>query len=85
MQLVSAPATVAPPRGPGSSAKPLVIGLAGTALVIAVLVAGALVIPAIWGSKIYVGMSAAAFRKTVLWLLVGAGFFMLAAALRAIL
>ena len=49
------------------------------------LVAGALVIPAIWGSKIYVGMSAVAFRKTVLWLLVGAGFVMLAAALRAML
>ena len=49
------------------------------------LVAGALIIPAIWGSKIYVGMSAAAFRKTVLWLLVGAGVVMLAAALRAML
>jgi len=49
------------------------------------LVAGALIIPAIWGSKIYVGMSAAAFRKTVLWLLVGAGLVMLAAALRAML
>ena len=49
------------------------------------LVAGALVIPAIWGSKIYVGISAAAFRQTVLWLLVGAGLFMLAAALRAML
>ena len=41
------------------------------------IVAGALVIPAIWGSKIYTGMSAQAFRKTVLWLLVGAGVTML--------
>jgi uncharacterized membrane protein YfcA len=49
------------------------------------LVAGSLVIPAIWGSKIYVGMSPDAFRKTVLWLLVGAGLFMLAAALRTML
>src|SRR6187402_3024759 len=37
------------------------------------VVAGSLILPAIWGSKIYVGMSAAAFRKTVLWLLVLAG------------
>jgi uncharacterized membrane protein YfcA len=49
------------------------------------IVAGALVLPAIWGSKIYVGMSAAAFRKTVLWLLVGAGVTMLVAALRGML
>jgi uncharacterized membrane protein YfcA len=47
------------------------------------VVAGALILPAIWGSKIYVGMSAAAFRKTVLWLLVLSGFVMLTAALRA--
>jgi uncharacterized protein len=47
------------------------------------VVAGALVLPAIWGSKIYVGMSAAAFRKTVLWLLVGAGVTMLIAAMRS--
>jgi uncharacterized membrane protein YfcA len=49
------------------------------------VVAGSLVLPAIWGSKIYVGMSAAAFRQTVLWLLVFAGAVMLAAALRAML
>ena len=49
------------------------------------VVAGALVLPAIWGSKIYVGMSAAAFRKTVLWLLVGAGVTMLIAAARSML
>lgn len=47
------------------------------------VVAGSLLLPAIWGSKIYVGMSAAAFRKTVLWLLVLAGAVMLAAALRS--
>ena len=41
------------------------------------IVAGALILPAIWGSKIYTGMSPAAFRKTVLWLLVGAGVTML--------
>ena len=49
------------------------------------VVAGSLLLPAIWGSKIYVGMSAAAFRKTVLWLLVLAGAVMLSAALRSIL
>jgi uncharacterized membrane protein YfcA len=49
------------------------------------VVAGALVLPAIWGSKIYVGMSAAAFRKTVLWLLVLAGVTMLIAAARSML
>jgi uncharacterized membrane protein YfcA len=49
------------------------------------IVAGTLILPAIWGSKIYVGMSAAAFRKTVLWLLVGAGVTMLIAALRGML
>lgn len=47
------------------------------------VVAGSLLLPAIWGSKIYVGMSAAAFRKTVLWLLVLAGAVMLSAALRS--
>jgi uncharacterized protein len=46
------------------------------------LVAGTLILPAIWGSKIYVGMSPVAFRKTVLWLLVLAGFTMLMAAIR---
>ena len=49
------------------------------------VVAGALILPAIWGSKIYVGMSAAAFRKTVLWLLVLAGVTMLIAAMRSML
>ena len=49
------------------------------------VVAGAMVLPAIWGSKIYVGMSPAAFRKTVLWLLVLAGAVMLSAALKSML
>jgi uncharacterized membrane protein YfcA len=47
------------------------------------IVAGAMILPALWGSKIYIGMSAGAFRKTVLWLLVLAGLVMLSAALRA--
>jgi uncharacterized protein len=49
------------------------------------IVAGTLILPAIWGSKIYVGMSAVAFRKTVLWLLVGAGVTMLIAAIRGMI
>lgn len=49
------------------------------------LVAATLIVPAIWGSKIYIGMSQQAFRSTVLWLLVFAGFFMLANALSAML
>lgn len=49
------------------------------------IVAGALVIPSIWGSKIYIGMSAVTFRKVVLWLLILAGVAMLAAALRGLL
>lgn len=49
------------------------------------LVAGSLLIPSIWGSKIYIGMSAVAFRNGVLWLLVLAGVVMLAAALRGML
>ena len=46
------------------------------------VVAGSLVLPSIYGSKIYVGMSPAAFRNGVLWILVFAGVTMLAAALR---
>ena len=49
------------------------------------IVAGALVLPAIWGSKIYVGMSAAAFRNGVLWVLVFAGLVMLAAAIKSLM
>jgi uncharacterized membrane protein YfcA len=46
------------------------------------VIAGVMILPAIWGSKIYVGMSAEKFRETVLWLLVLAGVVMLTAALR---
>lgn len=46
------------------------------------MVAATLVVPAIWGSKIYIGMSAQAFRNTVLWILVFAGLFMLMSAAR---
>ena len=49
------------------------------------VVAGALVLPAIWGSKLYVGMSPAAFRKTVVWLLVLAGVVMLSSAIRTMI
>jgi uncharacterized membrane protein YfcA len=49
------------------------------------IVAGAMVLPAIWGSKIYVGMSPEGFRKTVLWLLVLAGAVMLSAALKSMM
>jgi uncharacterized membrane protein YfcA len=48
------------------------------------VVAGSLVLPSIYGSRIYVGMSPTAFRNVVLWLLVFAGVTMLIAALRAI-
>ena len=48
------------------------------------IVAGTLILPAIWGSKIYVGMSPAAFRNAVLYLLVFAGITMLVASLRAL-
>ena len=46
------------------------------------IVAASLVLPAVWGSKLYIGMSAAAFRKGVLLLLILAGAVMLVAALR---
>ena len=49
------------------------------------VVAASLVVPSVWGSKIYVGMSPGAFRKTVLWLLVLAGAVMLSAALKSLL
>jgi hypothetical protein len=49
------------------------------------VVAGAMILPAIWGSKIYVGLSADAFRKVVLWLLVLAGAVMLANALKTMM
>jgi uncharacterized membrane protein YfcA len=46
------------------------------------VVAGSLIVPSIYGSKIYVGMSPKAFRDGVLWLLVFAGLVMLAASLK---
>ena len=49
------------------------------------IVAGSLVVPSVWGSKIYVGMSPAAFRQVVLWLLIFAGAAMLASSLRALI
>jgi uncharacterized membrane protein YfcA len=49
------------------------------------VVAGSLILPALWGSKIYVGMSATAFRKTVLWLLVLSGAVMLVNALKTMM
>ena len=45
------------------------------------VVAGSLVMPSFYGSKIYIGMSPAAFRNGVLWILVFAGATMLFAAL----
>jgi uncharacterized membrane protein YfcA len=44
------------------------------------VVAASLVAPAVWGSKIYIGMSPIAFRNGVLWTLVFAGLTMLASA-----
>lgn len=49
------------------------------------VVAGSLLVPSLYGSKIYVGMSPKAFRDGVLWLLVFAGLVMLAASLRSML
>ncbi len=49
------------------------------------VVAGSLVIPSVWGSKIYIGMSPVAFKRGVLWLLILAGVVMLAASLKSML
>ncbi len=49
------------------------------------VVAASLVVPSLWGSKIYIGMSPTAFRNGVLWLLTFAGLVMLAAALRSMM
>lgn len=49
------------------------------------MVAATLVVPAIWGSKIYIGMSPLRFRNFVLWVLVFAGAFMLMSAIRSML
>jgi uncharacterized membrane protein YfcA len=46
------------------------------------VVAVAQALPSVWGAKICTGMSASAFRKGVLWLLVFAGLVMLVAAFR---
>jgi len=46
------------------------------------IVAGALVLPSVYGSRIYIGMSQTAFRQGVLGLLIFAGAAMLLAALR---
>jgi len=48
------------------------------------IVAGSLVVPSVYGSKIYIGMSPAAFRHGVLWLLVLAGLAMLVAAFKGL-
>lgn len=47
------------------------------------VVAGALIVPSVYGSKIYIGMSPGVFKKVVLWLLILAGAAMVLAALRA--
>jgi hypothetical protein len=49
------------------------------------VVAASLVVPSIWGSKIYIGMSPSAFRNGVLWILVFAGVTMLVSAMRNML
>ena len=49
------------------------------------VVAGSLIIPSVWGSKIYIGMSPTAFRNGVLWLLVFAGVVMLASSVKTML
>jgi uncharacterized protein len=46
------------------------------------VVAASLLLPSIYGSKIYLGMSPAAFKNGVLWILVFAGATMMAAALK---
>jgi uncharacterized protein len=48
------------------------------------VVAGSLILPSIYGSKVYTGMSPAAFRNGVLWILVFAGLTMLASAVRTL-
>ncbi|MCC7126915.1 MAG: sulfite exporter TauE/SafE family protein [Acidobacteria bacterium] len=49
------------------------------------VVAASLIVPSVWGSKIYIGMSPTAFRNGVLWILVFAGVTMLASAARNLL
>ncbi len=49
------------------------------------VVAASLIVPSMWGSRIYIGMSPTAFRNGVLWILVFAGLTMLASAARNLL
>jgi uncharacterized membrane protein YfcA len=49
------------------------------------VVAASLLIPSIYGSKIYIGMSPTAFRNGVLWILVFAGATMIVSGLRVVL
>lgn len=49
------------------------------------VVAGSLIVPSLYGSKIYIGMSPAAFKRGVLWLLILAGVVMLAAAIKSMM
>jgi hypothetical protein len=49
------------------------------------VVAGSLVLPSLYGSKIYIGMSPTAFRNGVLWILTFAGATMILSGLRAMM
>jgi len=49
------------------------------------VVAGSLIVPSLYGSKVYIGMSPGVFKKVVLWLLILAGAAMMLAALRAMM
>jgi len=49
------------------------------------VVGGSLLVPSIYGSKIYIGMSPTAFRNGVLWILVFAGATMIVSGLKAVL
>ncbi len=49
------------------------------------VVAGSLIVPSLYGSKIYIGMSPVAFRRGVLWLLILAGVVMLASSLKTMI
>jgi uncharacterized membrane protein YfcA len=49
------------------------------------VVAGSLVLPSLYGSKIYIGMSPVAFKRGVLWLLILAGTVMLVASIKTLM
>ena len=49
------------------------------------VVAGSLIVPSIYGSKIYIGMSPTAFRNGVLWILTFAGATMILSGLRTVM